>query len=319
MQAIRDAMTSTELPRGVIATIGNYDGIHIGQQSVLDMVTGRAREVGAPSAVITFDPHPLSVVRPEEAPPRLVTQDQKEALLAAAGVDYVLTIRFSHEFSNTRARTFVRDFLHGQLAALELYVGSNFTFGRRREGNMALLREMGTSCGFVAVEIDEVRSGGERVSSSRIRSLVLEGRIAEANDLLGRPYTMTGTIARGDRMGQRLGWPTINLAPDNELYPHNGVYVTKVYFPSFEATFRSVTNIGTRPTVYENYRRVIESHILDFSSDVYGERVDLSFCRHLREEKLFSSMMDLSAQIGRDADAAREYFRRLESSTNRPN
>ncbi len=312
MQAIRDAMTSTELPRGVIATIGNYDGIHIGQQSVLDMVTGRAREVGALSAVITFDPHPLSVVRPEDAPPRLVTQDQKEALLASAGVDYVLTIRFSHEFSNTRARTFVRDFLHGQLGALELYVGSNFTFGRRREGNMALLREMGTSCGFVAVEIDEVRSGGERVSSSRIRRLLLEGRIAEANDLLGRPYTMTGTIARGDRMGQRLGWPTINLAPENELYPHNGVYVTKVYFPSFEATFRSVTNIGTRPTVYENYRRVIESHILDFSSDVYGERVDLSFCRHLREEKLFSSMMDLSAQIGRDADAAREYFRRTD-------
>jgi len=316
MPAIRDAMKSTELPRGVIATIGNYDGIHIGQQSVLDMVAGRAREVGVPSAVITFDPHPLSVVRPEEAPPRLVTQDQKEALLAAAGIEYVLTIHFSHEFSNTRARAFVRDFLHGQLGVAELYVGSNFTFGRRREGNMALLKEMGASCGFAAVEIDEVRSGGERVSSSRIRGLVLEGRIAEANDLLGRPYTMTGTIARGDRMGQRLGWPTINLAPENELYPHNGVYVTKVYFPSFEATFRSVTNIGTRPTVYENYRRVIESHILDFSSDVYGERVELSFCRHLREEKLFSSMMDLSAQIGRDADAAREYFLRLESSTN---
>ena len=231
MPAIRDAMKSTELPRGVIATIGNYDGIHIGQQSVLDMVTGRAREVGVPSAVITFDPHPLSVVRPEEAPPRLVTQDQKEALLAAAGVDYVLTIRFSHEFSNTRARTFVRDFLHGRLAVSELYVGSNFTFGRRREGNMALLREMGESCGFAAVEIDEVRSGGERVSSSRIRRLVVGGRIAEANDLLGRPYTMTGAIARGDRMGQRLGWPTINLAPESELYPHNGVYVTKVYFP----------------------------------------------------------------------------------------
>ncbi len=300
MQAIRDAMASTELPRGVIATIGNYDGIHIGQQSVLDMVTGRARELGAPSAVITFDPHPLSVVRPEDAPPRLVTQAQKEDLLREAGLDYVLTIGFTHEFSNTRARTFVRDFLHGRLAVAELYVGSHFTFGRRREGDIALLKEMGASLGFAAVEIDEVRT------------LVLDGRIEEANVLLGRPYTMTGAIAQGDRMGQRLGWPTINLAPENELYPHNGVYVTRVYFPSFEATFRSVTNIGTRPTVYENYRRVIESHILDFSSDVYGEQVHLSFCRHLREEKLFSSMMDLSAQIGRDADAAREYFRRTD-------
>ncbi len=313
MQAIRDAIASTELPRGVIATIGNYDGIHIGQQSVLDMVTGRARELGAPSAVITFDPHPLSVVRPDDAPPRLVTQAQKEELLREAGLDYVLTISFTHDFSNTRARTFVRDFLHGRLAVAELYVGSHFTFGRRREGDIALLKEMGASLGFAAVEIDEVRTDGERVSSSRIRSLVLDGRIEEANSLLGRPYAMMGTIAQGDRMGQRLGWPTINLAPENELYPNNGVYVTKVYFPSFEATFRSVTNIGTRPTVYENYRRVIESHILDFSSDVYGERVHLSFCRHLREEKLFSSMMDLSAQIGRDADAAREYFRRTES------
>ncbi len=314
MPAIRDAMKAAELPRGVIATIGNYDGVHVGQQSVLDMVTRRAREVGAPSAVITFDPHPLSVVRPEQAPPRLVTREQKEALLKAAGVDHVLTIHFSQEFANTRARAFVRDFLHGRLEVAELYVGSNFTFGRRREGNMALLEEMGASCGFAAVEIDEVRSGGERVSSSRIRRLVLQGRIAEANDLLGRPYTMTGTIARGARLGQKLGWPTINLAPDNELYPHNGVYVTRVFFPSFEAAFRSVTNVGARPTVHENSRRVIESHVLDFSRDVYGERVDLSFLRRLREEKPFSSTMDLSAQIGRDADAAREYFRLLESS-----
>lgn len=309
MPAIRDALNSTELPRGVIATIGNYDGIHVGQQTVLDMVIGRAREVGVPSAVITFDPHPLSVVRPQEAPPRLVTQDQKEALLAAAGVDYALTIHFSPEFASTRARAFVRDFLHARLAVAELYVGSNFTFGRQREGNMALLQEMGASCGFAAVEIDEVRAGGERVSSSRIRRLVLAGRIDEATELLGRPYTMTGTVARGEGMGRRLGWPTINLETDNEICPHNGVYVTEVSFPGSDATYRSVTNIGIRPTVSEHARRVVESHILDFSRDVYGERVDLSFCRRLREEKQFASMTELSAQIGRDADAAREYFR----------
>jgi len=317
MQAIRDAIASAELPRGVVATIGNYDGIHIGQRSVLEMVTARAREIGAPSAVITFAPHPLSIVRPDHAPLRLVTQEQKEELLREAGLDHVLTIRFTHEFSKTRARTFVRDFLHGRLAAAEIYIGSHFTFGWKREGTIDLLREMGASLGFAAVELDEVRSESERVSSSRIRNLVLNGRVEEANRLLGRPYGITGTVVRGDRMGQRLGWPTINLAPENELYPANGVYVTKVYFPSFEASFRSVTNIGTRPTVYENYRRVIESHILDFSSDVYGERVDLSFCRRLREEKLFSSMMDLSAQIGRDAQAARDYFQRTEGSDGR--
>ncbi len=315
MQAIHDAMASSRLPRGVIATIGNYDGIHIGQRSVLEMVKGRARERAAASAVVTFDPHPLSVVRPEDAPPRLVTQTQKEELLREAGLDYVLTIGFTREFSNTRARDFVREFLYGRLAVAEIYVGSRFTFGRRREGDIALLREMGSTLGFAAVEMDEVRSAGERVSSSRIRSLVLDGRIEEANALLGRPYAMTGTIVRGDRMGRRLGWPTINLAAENELFPRNGVYVSKVRFPSFDGTFRSVTNVGVRPTVHESRRRVIESHILDFSSDVYGESVHVSFCRHLREEKLFPSMMDLSAQIGRDADAAREYFRRTDQST----
>ncbi len=310
MEAIRDAMASNELPRGVVATIGNYDGIHIGQQSVLDMVVGRARELGAPSAVITFDPHPLSVVRPQDAPARLVTQAQKEDLLRAAGLDYVLTIGFTDEFSSTRARAFVRDFLHARIAVVELYVGSHFTFGHGREGDIALLREMGAALGFAAVEMDEVRTGGVRVSSSRIRRLIRDGEIEAANALLGRPYTMTGTVARGERMGQRLGWPTINLAPESELFPGNGVYVTSVRFPSFETTFRSVTNVGTRPTVHEHRGRVIESHVLDFSSEVYGERVCLSYCRRLREERSFPSVTDLAAQIGRDVDAAREYFRR---------
>ncbi len=310
MQTIHDAMASAELPNGVIATIGNYDGIHVGQRTVLEMVTGRAREVGKPSAVITFDPHPLSVVRPEQAPLRLLTTEQKEELLRAAGVDYMLIIRFTPEFARTGARKFVRTFLNERLGLTEIYIGARFSFGRGREGDIDLLREMGTALGFAAVEIDEVRTGGGRVSSSRIRELVAAGEVEEAGALLGRPYAMVGEVVPGDRMGQRLGWPTINLAPENELVPGNGVYVSRAHFPSFEATFRSVTNVGTRPTVYENYRQVIESHILDFSSDVYGERVHLSFCGRLREERMFPSMMDLSAQIGRDVEAAKEYFSR---------
>ena len=132
--------------------------------------------------------------------------------------------------------------------------------------------------------------------------------------MLGRPFSVVGLIARGDRMGQKLGWPTINLAPDNELLPLDGVYCTRVFLPSFPATFDAVTNVGTRPTVYENYQRVVESHILDFSADVYGESVEVRFYKRLREEKMFESMMDLSAQIGRDVEAAREFFRELARS-----
>jgi riboflavin kinase/FMN adenylyltransferase len=177
---------------------------------------------------------------------------------------------------------------------------------------------MGAQLGFTAHEVDEVLYRGDRISSTRIRRAVIEGRAEEAHDMLGRPYSMSGTVARGDRMGKRLGWPTINLAPDSELTPADGVYAGRVWFPAFPATFDSVINVGTRPTVYENYQRVVESHILDFSTDVYGERVEIRFYKRLREERIFPTVMDLSAQIGRDVETTREYFtvrRQLEGQT----
>jgi len=204
----------------------------------------------------------------------------------------------------------VREFLHEKLDLKEIYVGASFVFGHGREGDLSLLREMGESFGFRAFGVDEVHAGGERISSSRIRRAISEGKVAEAIDMLGRPYSISGVIARGDRMGKRLGWPTINLVPENKLLPLDGVYASRVFFPSLPGSFDSVTNIGTRPTVYENYQRVVESHILDFKSDVYGERVELSFYKRLREERIFPTVMDLSAQIGRDVETAREYFSR---------
>ena len=309
MQVIHDALNASDLPNGTIVTIGNYDGIHLGQRSVLDLVVERARDAKLQSVVVTFEPHPMAVLRPEAAPARLTTVAQKEALLDAAGVDSVLVVHFTPEFSKTPARGFVRDFLHEGLGAREIYVGSDFSFGHRREGDLSLLQQMGETYGFKAMAVDEVRSGAERVSSTRIRRRLREGDVSEAMKLLGRPYSMVGIVARGDRMGQKLGWPTINLAPENELIPADGVYCSQVFFPSFPATFDSVTNIGTRPTVYENYERVVESHILDFHSDVYGETVEVMFYKRLREEKMFQSMMDLSAQIGRDVEAARDFFR----------
>ncbi|MFL6200915.1 MAG: bifunctional riboflavin kinase/FAD synthetase [Thermoanaerobaculia bacterium] len=309
MIVVNDAFNASDLPRGGVGTIGNFDGVHRGQRSALDLVVARAGELGVPSVVVTFDPHPVAVLRPEHAPTLLTTLPQKEKLLEEAGISVVLVVRFTPELAKLPARRFVREFLHEKLDLKEIYVGSSFVFGHGREGDLSLLREMGESFGFRAFGVDEVSSGGDRISSSRIRQAISEGKVAEAMDMLGRPYSIAGVIARGDRMGKRLGWPTINLVPENKLLPLDGVYASRVSFRSL-GSFDSVTNIGTRPTVYENYQRVVESHILDFKSDVYGERVELSFYKRLREERIFPTVMDLAAQIGRDVETAREYFSR---------
>ena len=310
MIVVKDAFNASDLPRGGVGTIGNFDGVHRGQRSALELVVARAGELGVPSVVVTFDPHPVAVLRPDQAPTLLTTLPQKEKLLEEAGISVVLVVRFTPELAKVPARRFVREFLHEKLDLKEIYVGASFVFGHGREGDLSLLREMGESLGFRAFGVDEVSFGGERISSSRIRRAVSEGRVGEAQDMLGRPYSIAGVVARGDRMGQRLGWPTINLVPENRLLPLDGVYASRVLFPSVPATFDCVTNIGTRPTVYENYQRVVESHILDFKADVYGERVELSFFKRLREERIFPTVMDLSAQIGRDVETAREFFSR---------
>lgn len=308
MHVVQDAFNSSDLPRGGVATIGNFDGVHRGQRVILDRAVARAQELGVPAVVVTFDPHPLSVLAPERAPIPLTTPKQKEALLEEAGITEMIVIRFTPEFSRVPARAFVKDFLHDKLGLQEIYVGAGFVFGQGREGNLELLRGMGEELDFSAHGVEEVMHGGERISSTRIRRTLAEGKVAEAVELLGRPYSISGVIARGDRMGQKLGWPTINVVPDNKLLPTDGVYVCRVFFPNYPATFDCVTNIGTRPTVYENYQRVVESHVLDFKANVYGQRVDLHFHKRLREEKIFPTVMDLSAQIGRDVEATREYF-----------
>ncbi|HEX4954095.1 MAG TPA: bifunctional riboflavin kinase/FAD synthetase [Thermoanaerobaculia bacterium] len=306
MQVLEDL--SADVPRGVVATVGNYDGLHLGQQAILSKVVERARTLDLPSVVIGFEPHPLAVLRPEAVPPRLLTLAQKQALLGELGMDFLVLARFTPELARTSAEGFVREVLAGRLGIRELYVGEDWSFGHEREGNLALLGRMGAELGFTASGVPQVIWRGERISASRIRRAILEGAIDEAAEMLGRPYSVTGKIARGDRMGKRIGWPTINLDPDSELLPGDGVYAGRVHFPSFPATFDCATNVGTRPTVYENYRRVVESHVLDFSADVYGQRVEIFFLRRLRSEKIFANVMDLSAQIRRDVEATREYF-----------
>jgi riboflavin kinase / FMN adenylyltransferase len=314
MHVFQDAYNASDLPRGGVGTIGNFDGVHRGQRAILERLTARAQSLSVPAVVVTFDPHPLTVLAPDRAPAALTTPKQKEELLEKAGVAVLLVVRFTPELSRVPARTFVRELLHDRLDLKELFVGSGFVFGHQREGNLALLQEMGKELGFTATAVDEVLYAGERISSTRIRRAMADGNVTEAAEMLGRPYALAGSIARGDRMGQKLGWPTINLMTDNKLLPADGVYACRVHFPSYPATFDCVTNIGTRPTVYENYQRVVESHILDFKANVYGQKINLEFYKRLREERIFPSVMDLSTQIRRDVDATRDYFfrRRLE-------
>lgn len=308
MDVLEDALHSADLPWGAIATLGNYDGIHRGQLAVIERVVERARADGVQAALITFEPHPVSVLRPEVAPQLLTSREQREKLLAEAGIDVLLVVRFHQDFAATPAETFVRDFLCGRLKVQAVYVGRGFHFGKDRQGDLALLERLGQELGFEAVGVDEVLHRGEPISSTRVRRAIYDGNVELAMELLGRPYGLRGTVVRGDRMGARLGWPTINLVPDNDHVPSNGVYSGQVYLPSYPSTFDCVTNIGNRPTVYENHQRVVESHILGFSADVYGEQVEVTFFKRLREEMIFTTVMDLSAQIGRDVEATREYF-----------
>ena len=308
MRVYRDAWGRDDLPRELIVTVGNFDGIHGGQRRILDLVAARARETGLGSAVVSFEPHPLSVLRPEEAPKLLTTPRQKERLLAEAGIDALVLVRFTPSFAALPARRYVRDFLVGALAAREVYVGSSFAFGRDREGDLSLLQTMGDSFGFAAFGCEEVARGGRPVSSTRVRAAVAAGEVEEAAGMLGRPYGLTGIVVRGDGRGRSLSWPTANLAVDNELLPADGVYVTRLRVGSPAEPLPSVTNVGTRPTVYDEHPRLVECHVLDFDGDLYGERVELEVLSRLRSERKFPSLDALRQQIGRDAEAAREYF-----------
>lgn len=311
VHVVEDAWSASDLPEGAIVTIGNYDGLHRGQRLILDKITARAKACGAPSVVVTFEPHPTRFIRPEEAPELLTTPSQKKELLSEAGVDVVLFVKFNREVAETSAEEFVRSFLHQRLALRELWVGNGFTFGAGRQGDLPLLNRLAEELGFTVHGVAEERLHGEVVSSTRVRRALKQGRVELVSELLTRPYEIHGEVVRGDRMGQRLGWPTINVDPVHELVPAEGVYACRVVFSGVPTAFDAVTNIGTRPTVYENYQKVVESHVLAFSNDAYGQKVRLSFYKRLREERIFPSIMDLSSQIKRDVAVTREYFASL--------
>ena len=310
MLVLHDPLKQTDLPRGCVATIGNFDGMHIGHQAIVRGVVERARELGRPSAVVTFHPHPLSVVAPDRVPKQILTLAQKEELLAEMGVDALLVVPFTHEFSRWTADKFIEEFLVNALQVSEVRIGRDFCFGAGREGNLERLTAAGQRHGFAVEGVGEVRIRGIRVSSSLVRDAIWSGAIRTVNMALGRTYFIDGRVATGRRLGRKIGFPTVNMDPSNELYPGRGVFITTSRFESFSRSFESVTNIGVRPTLYENYAVTIESHILDFDSNVYGDTVRLYFHSLLRREQQFRSALELTNQIRMDIERSRRHFLR---------
>jgi len=311
MLVLYDPLRQTDLPRGCVATIGNFDGMHVGHQQIVRGVVERARELGRPSAVITFHPHPLTIVAPDRVPKQIITLPQKEELLQAMGVDAMLIVPFTHEFSRWTADRFIDEFLVSALNVKEVRIGRDFAFGAGREGNLSKLTAAGERHGFGVMGVDDVKVRGIRVSSSIVRDAISKGALRTVTMALGRTYFVDGRVATGRRLGRKMGFPTVNVDPANELSPDGGVFVTTCRFESFDRSFESVTNIGVRPTLYENYARTIESHILDFDSNVYGDTVRLYFHALLRREHQFRSALELTNQIRQDIARSRMYFLRM--------
>jgi riboflavin kinase/FMN adenylyltransferase len=284
--------------------------MHVGHQAIVRSVVERARELGRPSALITFQPHPLAIVAPDRVPRQILTLAQKEELLREMGIDAMLVVPFTHEFSRWTADRFIAEFLVDALDVKEVRIGRDFCFGAGREGNLAKLTAEGEKRGFAVQGIDEVRLRGMRVSSSIVRDAIAKGAMNIVTLALGRTWFIDGRVATGRRLGRKMGFPTVNVDPSNELFPNGGVFVTTCRFESFSRSFESVTNIGVRPTLYENYATTIESHILDFDSNVYGDTVRLYFHKLLRREQQFRSALELTNQIRSDISRSRLYFLR---------
>ena len=299
---------NAEIARPTVLTLGVFDGLHLGHQLIVRTVVERARACGAVPTVVTFDPHPRAVLHPESAPPLLQTFDQKIEALGVLGVEQTIVVRFTPEFARVRAAEFLRDVVQERLHAREVYLGCGFAFGHEREGHITLLREVSRQLGFHADEVPEVRLRGQRISSSRIRELLAAGRVNLARRMLGRPYGVEGRVVHGAERGRTLGFPTANLHPQNRVIPRTGVYITATLIEG--AWRRSVTNVGVRPTFERDAEPSVETYVLGWQGDLYGDVVRVRFLSRLRAERKFNSVEELKRQLDADVARAKEFFAR---------
>jgi riboflavin kinase/FMN adenylyltransferase len=289
------------LPRPII-TIGNFDGVHLGHQTIFRTLRERAREIDGTSVVLTFDPHPLKILAPEHCPPLITPTPKKLSLVQACKLDVVVCLPFTPELANLTPVAFVEDVLVGVFGTEEIYVGYDFAFGKGRQGTISLLQQLGGRYGFRVCMVEPIAVEGKVVSSSIIRQWVKQGQVDEAALLLGRLYSLRGIIVEGYRKGRELGFPTANVHSRYELIPNRGVYAVLVDWQT--QRYEGVANIGYNPT-FGRTQLSIEIHLFDFDQQLYGETVEVYFVKKIRDEQAFPSVADLVRQIGQDVDAAR--------------
>ena len=297
---------NAKISRPTVLTLGVFDGLHLGHQRIMQTVVESAKMINAVPTAITFDPHPRAVLHPESAPPLLQTLDQRLAAFEFLGIQQAIVIPFNKEFAAQDAEIFLRDIIHERLQAREVFLGKGFEFGKNRSGNIELLRKISQELGFFADEVPEVRLRGTRISSSKIRQFLSEGRVNLARRMLGRPYGIEGQIIHGVQRGRTIGFPTANLHPHNRVIPRYGVYATATLIDGIWR--KSVTNVGVRPTFENEIEPSVETFVLDFDGDLYGDVLRIRFLHRIRDERKFNGIDELKSQINKDLNRTKEYF-----------
>jgi riboflavin kinase / FMN adenylyltransferase len=305
MQILRSIPELSQLPGPLFLAIGAFDGVHLGHQAVISTSALHAQEARGTPVVVTFDPHPAKVLRPDTAPHLLTATQHKIALIRDLGVAHLLVQHFDPQFAATPPEDFVRQLVTQARPLREICVGHEWSFGKGRAGNLALLKQLGTIYHFDVVGVPAVTVNGEVVSSTAIRRAIADGDLSKATQMLGREYTILGTVKTGEKLGRKLGYPTANLSAHSEQFPPNGVYAAEARLAG--ALYRAVANLGYRPTVSAAKReRLLELHLFDLNRDIYGEEIEVRFLRYLRSEQKFENLEALAAQIAQDAAQARE-------------
>ena len=293
------------LPNAVV-TIGNFDGVHLGHQALFKKVIEKAREIDGKAVAVTFNPHPLRVLKQNGEPPLITTHDRKKELIGKTGLDVLICINFTREFAAISPQSFITDLLVTRIGMKAIVIGEDYTFGKNREGNLELLQTYASRLGFEVISVrDILTADGEelRISSTRVRDLVMAGEVDSAGKLLGRHYQLQGEVVTGrNRGGRDLGFPTANIRIENELCPKTGIYAVTV--ESGESRYMGAANIGFSPT-YDDHRFTVEVHLIDFSGDLYGKRLRVNLVKRLRDEKRFDSLSELSTQIRQDVAEVR--------------
>lgn len=291
----------------VALTIGNFDGVHLGHQAMLQRMEEAARKRGLPACVMTFEPHPREFFTPEQAPTRLTSLREKLELFEQYGVERVFICRFNQQFSRIDANDFIRDFLHRRLQVKWALIGDDFRFGAKRAGHFALLSEAGEKLGFEVEAMHSIKAGDLRVSSTAVREALAGGDLALARTLLGRPYSISGRVEHGDNLGHKIGFPTANIQLKHNRPPLWGIFAVEVHGLAGQP-LQGAASLGVRPTVKNNGRPTLEVHLFDFDRQIYNQHVRVDFMHKLRDEMKFPDLETLTAQIATDVENAKNYF-----------